>query len=95
MILGMSSVFIYLSVRGSTPGGAVKSLLDPEMPILGQEVSLGQAQASVPFKISLPKNMGTLVEIKVLLPPDSIPERVARAVSFQARGSHGRIWQFL
>jgi hypothetical protein len=73
VILGMSSVFIYLSV--SRPISR-KSFLEPEWPIEGQEVSFTQAQASVTFKIGLPTNMGTPAEIKLELPPHSIPERV-------------------
>lgn len=74
MILGMSSIFIYLSVLRPTPSEAEKTgFWAPAIffePIPGQEVSLDQAQASVPFKINLPTNMETPVQ-KILLPPQS------------------------
>lgn len=41
----------------------------PPFPIPGQEFSLNQAQASVPFKINLPAKLGAFVELKVLQPP--------------------------
>jgi hypothetical protein len=42
-------------------------------PIPGQEVSLDQAQASVSFKINLPTNIGTFVELKLSQPPQTLP----------------------
>ena len=76
IVLGVSSVFVYLSVRRATPSEADKTdfrTIDPEylMPIGGEEVTLDQAQASVPFKIRMPTNMGAPVLIKVLLPPQT------------------------
>jgi hypothetical protein len=46
-------------------------------PIPGQEVSLDQAQASVSFKINLPTNIGTFVELKLLQPPQTLPGQEA------------------
>jgi hypothetical protein len=42
-------------------------------PIPGQEVTLDQAQASVSFKINLPTNIGTFVELKLSQPPQTLP----------------------
>jgi len=68
VILGMSSVFVYLSVVRPTPSEAEKAGLFPAqyfMPITGQEVPLDQASASVPFKIRLPTNLGSFVQLKL------------------------------
>jgi len=68
MILGLSSVFIYLSIRGSMPSEAEKTGLFPAQyfqPIAGQEVSFDQAQASVPFKINMPTKMEIFVQLKL------------------------------
>jgi hypothetical protein len=70
---------IYLKIYALAPTTSVSGPISRNRsfgPIEGQEVSFAQAQASVSFKISLPMSMGTPVEIKLDLPPHSIPERV-------------------
>jgi hypothetical protein len=61
---------IYLKTHASafTPSSAPITGLVPPVIISeeGQEVSLDQAQAHVPYKIRLPANMGTFVEIRLL-----------------------------
>jgi hypothetical protein len=66
VILGVSSVFIYLNLNRATPDEPGNIGLFPlESPMSGQEVSLEQAQASVPFKIRLPVNVGAFTELKL------------------------------
>jgi hypothetical protein len=66
VILGLSSVFVYLSVRRATPGEGEKSVFTPlEYPIPGGEVSLDEAQASLPFKITLPTNLGPFIQLRL------------------------------
>jgi len=73
VILGVSSFFIYLSIpKGPSEAWETASL--PYFgPIPGEEVSLEKAQASVGFKINLPMNLGTFVELKLLQPPQTLP----------------------
>ncbi len=68
VILGMSTVFIYLSVTGRTSGDeakAVSQFFVPPMALWGQEASLDQAQAWMPFKIRLPTNLGNFAELRI------------------------------
>lgn len=79
VILGASTAFIYLSVTGPTPSEAGKTGLrppSPRMADLGQEASLEQAQACVPFKIRLPTKIGKFVELRLKLPPQTDTETV-------------------
>jgi hypothetical protein len=77
IILITASLTVYFSMHlktyapAPTPSEAERVFSPYEEPIPGQEVSLDQAQASVPFKINLPKNMGTCVELKLLQPPQT------------------------
>jgi hypothetical protein len=74
MILGVSSIFVYLSIHGSMPNETEKTGLVPSpyfMPIPGQEVSLDQAQASAPFKIRLPTSTGSFVQLKQFIEPEA------------------------
>jgi hypothetical protein len=80
MILITASLTVYFSIYlktyalTPTPTGAENSgyspMLSPEffVPMAGQEVSLAEAQASVPFKIQLPSNTGgrgDVVQVKL------------------------------
>lgn len=76
LILGISGIFVYQGIVRPSPSGAEKTdfMSAPHsyfMPIPGREVSIDDAQASVPFKISLPKNMGDFVQLKLSLPPQT------------------------
>jgi hypothetical protein len=85
-ILGMSSVFMYLSALRPTTGEAGETGFKPlPLPIEGQEVSLEQAQASVPFKIRLPTNMGTFVQLKLVQWPETMKECPAVFVIYAAK----------
>jgi len=77
IILGILSTVVYLSVLGPTASQPETIGFHPyETPIPGQEVSLDQAQASVPFKIKMPTDMGTFVLLKRLQPPEADSEAV-------------------
>jgi hypothetical protein len=77
VILGISSGLVYLSVP--RPGSRMVeyggfSIYTPSL--VGQEVSLDQAQASVPFKINLPTNIGAFVQLRLVKPPEADREMV-------------------
>lgn len=66
VILGLSSVFVYLSVRRATLGEAENAGFVPfALPLPGEEVSFDEAQASLPFKIRLPTNLGAFVQLRL------------------------------
>jgi hypothetical protein len=80
LVLGISGIFMYQSIVRPSPSGVEKTdfmsapLSPPHsyfMPIPGKEVSIDDAQPSVPFKISLPKNMGDFVQLKLSLAPQT------------------------
>ena len=80
MTLIAASLTVYFSVylktyaTALTPREAEKTGLVPSpyfMPIPGQEVSLSQAQASAPFKIRLPTNTGSFVQLKQDIEPEA------------------------
>jgi hypothetical protein len=67
-------IYLKTYALAPTPGEAEKAFGFPVWayrPIDGQEVSLDQAQALVPFRINLPACLGTPALIKVLLPPQT------------------------
>src|SRR3989304_2185011 len=77
VILGMSSTLVYLSVLRPTASQPQTTGFHPyQTPIPGQEVSLDQAQASVPFKIKLPTNLGNFLQLNLLQPPEADSEGV-------------------
>jgi hypothetical protein len=65
VFLGVSSVFLYLAFRRATLDETEYVDFLPYDPIAGGEVSFEQAQASVPFKIKVPVNMGQFVQVKL------------------------------
>jgi hypothetical protein len=101
MILIAASLTAYFSIYlkayapASTPNGAQNAgyspMLSPQffVPLIGQDVSLAQAQASVPFKIQLPANTrgrGDVVQVKlyqsavfIVFAANKLPSNASRA----------------
>jgi len=63
MILSLASLLLYFCIQ--PPSKTSSSLGLPYSPIVGKEVSLTQAQASVPYKINLPTSLGQYAMIKL------------------------------